>query len=74
MWDMQYLQCGAVKTRSIFPQLSTQRASYGVSFVDPASDWYSASVPVTIYAVSYYIGPRNNGPLLYINDDVHTLM
>ena len=32
---------------------------YGLSFVDPASDWYSASVPVII-------GLRYNGTLLYL--------
>ena len=31
------------------------RARYGVSFVSPAFDWYSASVPA-IHAISYYIG------------------
>ena len=33
------------------------RERYGVSFVDPASDWYSAWVPVIIYVISYSIGP-----------------
>ena len=32
---------------------------YGLSFVDPASDWYSASVPVIM-------GPRYNGTRLYL--------
>ena len=36
---------------------------YGVSFVGPASDWYSASVPVIIYAISYNIGPYHNTQL-----------
>ena len=38
-----------------------------VSFVDPASDWYSASVPVNIYEISYNIGPRYNGTRLYLS-------
>ena len=36
----------------------------GVSFVNPASGSYSARVPVIIYAISYYIGPRYNGTRL----------
>ena len=36
-----------------------------MSFVDPVSDWYSASVPVFIYVISYNIGPRYNGTQLY---------
>ena len=61
------LQCGAVITRSIFSQKSqkTVRARYGVSFVDPASDWYSTSIPLIIYVMSYNIGPRYNGTRLY---------
>ena len=31
-----------------------------MSFVDPASDWYSASVPAIIHAISYYTEPRYN--------------
>ena len=42
-------------------------ARYGVSFVDPASDWCSALVFAIIYAISYYIGPRYNGTLLYMH-------
>ena len=38
-----------------------------VSFVDSVSDWYSASVPAIIYALSYYIGPRYNGTRLYLS-------
>ena len=45
---------------------SPVRASYGVHFVDPASDWYSASVHVIIYVTSYNIGPRYGGTRLYI--------
>ena len=36
-----------------------------VSFVDPASDWYSASVPVIIYVISYNFGPHDNDTRLY---------
>ena len=65
-------QCGVVITRSYFPQIFTKdihsspvRARYrSVSFVGPASDWYSAWVPANIYAISYYIGPRYNGTRL----------
>ena len=41
------------------------RPRYGVSFVDPASDWYFASLPVIIYVISYNIGPCHNGTRLY---------
>ena len=34
------------------PHSSPFRASYGAFFVDPASDWYSASIPVIIYVIS----------------------
>ena len=33
------------------PHISPIRARYWVSFVDPASDWYSASVPAMINAI-----------------------
>ena len=36
-----------------------------MSFVDPASDWYSVSVPVIIDVISYNIGPSYNGTWLY---------
>ena len=68
-----YIQCGAVITRSIFSWIlektshsSPVRARCGVSFVDPASDRYFATVPVVIYAISYNIGPRYNGTRLYM--------
>ena len=32
-----------------------------MSYVDPASDWYSALVPVIIYVISYNLAPRYNG-------------
>ena len=38
---------------------------YGVSFVDPASDRYSAWVHVIIYVIFYNIGLRYNGTRLY---------
>ena len=51
--------------RGQFSQIFTNslpvRSRYGVSFVDPASDWYSASLSDNIEAISYYIGPRYNG-------------
>ena len=34
--------------------------------MDQTSDWYSASVSVIIYVISYNIGPRYNGIRLYI--------
>ena len=40
---------------------SPVRASYGVFFVDPASDWYSATVPVIVYVITCNIGSRYNG-------------
>ena len=38
------------------PKSSPVRARYGLSYVDPASDWYSASVSVIISVISYNIG------------------
>ena len=51
--------------RKSHPIARKVRTVYGVCFVDPASDWYSASVPVIIYAISYNIGPPYNGTWLY---------
>ena len=63
------LQCGAVITRSIFSQIFTPvRARYGVSHVDPASEWYFASVLAIIYVISYNIWPRYNGTRLYMHN------
>ena len=42
------------------PHSSPVRVSYGVSFVNPASDWYWALVFAIIYAIFYYIGLRYN--------------
>ena len=39
------------------PHGSPFRARYGVSFVDPRSDWYSDSFHVIIYVISCNIGP-----------------
>ena len=50
-----------------YPQ-KTPRSSYGVSFVDPAFDSYSASISVFINVISYNIEPRYNGTRLYISD------
>ena len=41
---------------------------YGVFIVEPVSDWYSVSVPVIIYVISYNIGLRYNGTELYKHD------
>ena len=72
--DCLDIQCGAVITRSIFcqnpqktPHSSPVRARYGVYFVNLASEWYSASVPVIIYTISYNIGSRYNGTQLYVH-------
>ena len=46
------------------PHSSPVRASYGVSFVETESDRYSTSIPATINAISYNIGPRYNGTRL----------
>ena len=40
--------------------------SYGLSFVGPHSDLYSASATAVMYTISYYIGPRYNDTQLYI--------
>ena len=49
------------------PHNSPVRATNEVPFVDPASDRYSAWVPVIIYLISYSIGPRYNGTRLYMD-------
>ena len=36
-----------------------------VSFVDPASDWYSVSIPIIINVIPNNIGPHYNGTQLY---------
>ena len=41
------------------------RVRHGVSFVNPAFDWHSPSVPVNIYAISYNIELRYNSTQLY---------
>ena len=46
--------------------LTNLRARDGVSFVNSTSDWYSGPVRVNIYVISYNIGPRYSGTLLYI--------
>ena len=38
---------------------------YGMSFLDPTSDWYSASVSVIIHVISYNIGQCYNNTRLY---------
>ena len=43
------------------PHSSPVRARYMVSFVETAFDWYYASVPLIINAISYYVGLRYNG-------------
>ena len=47
------------------PHSSPIWAGYGVSFVDPGSDWYSASDPAIIHVITYIIGPRCNSTWLY---------
>ena len=67
------VQCNAVikwgqfshKHSQKTPYSSPIRARYGCLFVDLASDWYSASVPVVIYVISYNIGLRYNSTWLY---------
>ena len=43
---------------------------YGMSFVDPASVWYSSWVPAIIYVISYYIGPHYTGTPLYSRNPI----
>ena len=76
----EWIQCGAIIT-SIFSKIFTKdthslpvRVRYGVSFVDPAYDWYSAWVPGIICAISYYIEPRYSGTLLYVGKYSLTLV
>ena len=77
-WNLTFISkyivhCRTVKRRSIFAQIFTKtphsssvRARYGVSVVDIASGWYSASVFVIIYVTSYNIRLRYNGIQLFI--------
>ena len=50
---------------NIYKSYPIAHPSYGVYFVDPSSDWYSALVPVMSQLISYNIGPRYNGTSLY---------
>ena len=43
---------------------NSHKKLFGVSFVDSASDWYSAKVAVIIYVMSYNNGQRYNGTRL----------
>ena len=52
------------------PYSSPVWARYGVSFVDTASEWYSAWFSAIIYIISYYIGARYNGTWLYLRSVV----
>ena len=58
------------KRSPIFPWMishgSPARASYGVSFMEPVSDWCSVSFPAMMYEMPCYIGPRYDGTRLYI--------
>ena len=47
------------------PHNSPVREMYEMYFVDPVSDWYSASAPVIIYVISYNSGSRYNSTRLY---------
>ena len=71
-YQYRNILCGAILTRSLFSQNYPQRlhiigpywpirARYGGSLVDPASDWYFASISVIIHVISYNIWPRYNG-------------
>ena len=57
------LKCGHFfqKYSQKTPHSLPGKARYEASFVSPASEWYSASVPEIIYAISDYIWPRYNG-------------
>ena len=76
--QQQTVRCRYVNFLALYsqktPHISPVRARYGVSFVDPASDWYSAWVPATIYVISYYIRPRYKGTRLYIRYVTQILM
>ena len=74
------IQCGVDVTRSIFPKILTKdthrspvRTRYGLSFGGSASDWYSASVPAMICAISCCTRPRYNGARMY-HDILHRVM
>ena len=69
-----HIESGAVITWLIFPQILKNTphsasivARYGVSFVYPASDWYSASVPIIICVKYYNFGVPYNGTRPYIH-------
>ena len=52
----------------IHPHSSPARAKYGLCFVVSAPDWYSASIPAMMFAISCYtcIGLRYNDTQEYI--------
>ena len=68
-WVPLSIQCSAVMTRYILSQIfrkgNPTAGPWGVPFVGPPSGWYSASVPVILYVISYNIGPHYNGARLY---------
>ena len=59
------MRCRYNAVNFIKKKYSSNRASYGVSFVGLAFDWYYASVFALMYAISCYNGPRYNGTRLY---------
>ena len=67
-----YIRCSDVIARSILSQIFTKnspglarQAEVWESFVVPASNWCSASVPVNIYVIFYNAGQRYNDGRLY---------
>ena len=68
------LQCGQFshKYSEKTPHGSPFRVRYGMSFVDSASDWYSAPVLANINAIPYNIRPRYTDTRLYYIDYSHT--
>ena len=67
-----YIRCSDVIARSILSQIFTKdspglarQSEVWESFVVPASNWCSASVPVNIYVIFYNAGQRYNDGRLY---------
>ena len=76
-----HIESGAVITWLIFPQIlkntphsASVVARYGVSFVYPASDWYSASVPIIICVEYYNFGVPYNGTRPYIHIYIYVIV
>ena len=71
------LWCGQYSKKKYLqktPHSSPIGVKYGVSFVGSVSDWYTALVPAMMYTVSFYIGARYNGNILFMKCTFYGIM